>query len=142
VTQPTPEGTPKSRKTFGDWIGAICTGITNAFSSETCFVIVVIWLVVLYAFLFIDGYAKWNLGIGLFANTNGSNVELITGVGSMVMIARLHRGTAPHQKKQRKETEALKAEVARMAAILHHVHGDLQQPQRAEAAEVLHEDEK
>lgn len=103
-------------------ITRFCTGLTNAFGSETCFVLVVIWLAVVYAFLFVDGYTRWNLGIGLFSNSNGSNIELITGVGSMVMIRALHKGKTRHQQKSEAELARLHDRHDRHAAEIARLH--------------------
>lgn len=73
-------------KKFMNIIIKICFLVTGFASSPVLFVLILVWLVVLYAFLPIVGYTAWNSGIGLFGNTNGSNFELITGAGAMVML--------------------------------------------------------
>lgn len=76
----------------------ICSVTTNIASSPVLFVGILLWLGVLYAFLPIVGYAKWNSGIGLFGNSNGSNFELITGAGAMVMLGIQAKHHLDHKK--------------------------------------------
>jgi hypothetical protein len=89
----------------------ICSTVTNIASSPVLFVLILVWLIILYAFLPIVGYAKWNAGIGLFGNTNGSNFELITGAGAMVMLGL----QAKHNKAHKKSLDDLHAKVDRMS---------------------------
>jgi hypothetical protein len=73
------------------FIVKMCFAITNAVGSIPAFVITILALIFVYALLFIQGFVKWNDGVGLFSNTFGSDVELITGIGSMVMLNVLHK---------------------------------------------------
>lgn len=74
---------------------------------EVTFVIVVITLLIVYGALLVQGYHKWNTGIGLFSNTNGSNLELITGVGSMYLL----RETRKLRKAHKEDNDALHAKL-------------------------------
>ena len=88
-------------------IALICEDLTNLMGHEVTFLIVVISLLVVYGALLIQGYHKWNTGIGLFSNTNGSNLELITGVGSMYLL----RETRKLRKAHKQDNEALHAKL-------------------------------
>ena len=88
-------------------IALICEDLTNIMGHEVTFLIVVIALIGVYGALIIQGYTKWNTGIGLFSNTNGSNLELITGVGSMYLL----RETRKLRKSHKQDNDALHAKL-------------------------------
>lgn len=115
------EGTPPPGG-FGGFITRVCTGLTNACGSEWCFIAVMIWLIVVYVFLPIDGYARWNLGIGLFSNSNGSNLELVTGVGSMVMIRSIRKHQAESRRHQHRHAQELARLHERFDELVHREH--------------------
>lgn len=98
------------KKLSGVIVG-ICKTITDATGSITAFVIVMLWLVYLYILLPIQGFAKWNSGIGLFGNTNGSNVELITGVGSVLLLNLGAKKAKQHHEEMKKLASAHHQEV-------------------------------
>lgn len=88
---------------MSQFITKICLTITNAFGSIPAFVLVIIALTYVFVMLFIQGFNKWNTGIGLFSNSLGSDVELITGVGSMVLLNQAHQ----QRKKQNKKLDQI-----------------------------------
>lgn len=82
-------------------ISLICQDLVDVVGHPFTFITVLLILVGVYVMLALQGYNKWNNGIGLFSNTNGSNFELLTGVGSMYLLAEARR--------QRKHDKADKA---------------------------------
>ena len=94
----------------------VCSIVTNFASSPVLFVLILLWLVVLYAFLPIVGYQAWNAGIGLFGNTNGSNFELITGAGAMVMLGIQAKAHKKHTQETKARDEAHQSELQALHA--------------------------
>lgn len=75
----------------------------NIMGNVWTFVASILFVVVIYLLLFIQGYQKWNITTGLFSNTLESSFELITGIGAIVAVVSLHQA----HKKSHKETMAL-----------------------------------
>lgn len=87
--------------------------------SPWTFMLVIVLLAIVYAQLPIEGFQKWNTGIGLFMNTNGSNFELLTGVGAGLAvfskISKHHKKIEETQAKHHKEV---------MKVLKEHIHVD------------------
>lgn len=68
----------------------------NIVGNVWTFVACLIFVVVLFLLIPIQGYSKWNLTTGLFSNTVESSFELITGVGAVVAVVSLHKKHKQH----------------------------------------------
>lgn len=82
-------------KRLSDLIINICKHINqDFFGSPWTFLAALVFVVGAYAFLPFQGFDRWNTGVGLFANSTGSNIELIVDIGiavTTVSIAKSHR---------------------------------------------------
>lgn len=56
----------------------------------------IVFVVILYLLLLVQGYSKWNLSTGLFGNDIESAYELITGTASVVAVVALHKTVKKH----------------------------------------------
>lgn len=82
-----------------DFIIRICRHINDDFfGSPWTFLGALIFVVGAYLFLPFQGFAKWNTGVGLFANSTGSNIELIVDIGIAVTTVAIRRGHIEHKK--------------------------------------------
>lgn len=91
---------------FGLWINDHIVG------NPITFVICIVAVILVYAIIPFQGYAKWNTGAGLFFNTLSSSFELITGVGAVVGVVALHKA----HKKQKKSLDDLHSKVDKLLA--------------------------
>ena len=107
MSQIEPPREPKSEEidekvgNFGMWVNDHIVG------NPITFVLCILAVVIVYAFVPLQGYAKWNTGVGLFFNTLSSSFELITGVGAVVGVVVLHKA----HKKQKKSLDDLHSKV-------------------------------
>lgn len=86
-------------KNFNNKVAKIATWINEqVVGSVVTFLICVLFVAVIYILMFIQGYTKWNTGVGLFSNTLESSFELITGVGAVVAVVSLHKKHKEHTK--------------------------------------------
>ena len=91
---------------FGMWVNDHIVG------NPITFVLCILAVILVYAVIPFQGYAKWNTGVGLFFNTLSSSFELITGVGAVVGVVVLHKA----HKKQKKSLDDLHSKVDKLLA--------------------------
>jgi low affinity Fe/Cu permease len=91
---------------FGMWVNDHIVG------NPITFVLCILAVIIVYAVVPFQGYAKWNTGVGLFFNTLSSSFELITGVGAVVGVVVLHKA----HKKQKKSLDDLHSKVDKLLA--------------------------
>ncbi|HUB93477.1 MAG TPA: hypothetical protein VMB52_03155 [Verrucomicrobiae bacterium] len=91
---------------FGMWVNDQIVG------NPITFVLCILAVVIVYAVIPFQGYAKWNTGVGLFFNTLSSSFELITGVGAVVGVVVLHKA----HKKQKKTLDELHSKIDKLLA--------------------------
>lgn len=91
---------------FGMWVNDHIVG------NPITFVLCIVAVILVYAVIPLQGYAKWNTGVGLFFNTLSSSFELITGVGAVVGVVVLHKA----HKKQKKSLDDLHGKVDQLLA--------------------------
>lgn len=91
---------------FGMWVNDHIVG------NPITFVLCILAVILVYAIIPFQGYAKWNTGAGLFFNTLSSSFELITGVGAVVGVVVLHKA----HKKQKKSLDDLHNKVDELLA--------------------------
>jgi hypothetical protein len=70
----------------------------NIVGNPWALIICILFVAVAYLSLGVQGYNKWNLSTGLFANDLESAYELITGTASVVAVVALHRSHTAHKK--------------------------------------------
>lgn len=99
-------------------ITAICFKINAYIGSPWTFLCVLIFVTLAYLVLPFQGYERWNTGIGLFANTTGSNAEFIIDVGIAVSAMAL-RKQSKDTKKSLARLHAKHDEHAANVAALH-----------------------
>lgn len=70
---------------FAAWVNEKIVG--NPITLIVC----ILFVIVLFVLIPIQGYGKWNITTGLFTNTLESSFELITGVAAVVAVVALHK---------------------------------------------------
>ncbi len=77
------------------WINEHILG--NPWSLVVC----ILFVVVVFSLIVVQGYSHWNLSTGLFANDAESAYELITGTASVVAVIALHKAHRDHRAEMR-----------------------------------------
>lgn len=117
--QPEPEGLGERLAAFANWFNEYVLG--SPWTYLACLAVVLL----VYAFVPVQGYGKWNLTTGLFFNTTSSSIELITGVGAVVGVYAVRRQQRKHHGQvqelhdaHREDIEALSAKIDGLAAAV------------------------
>lgn len=88
----------------------------NIVGSPWALIACILFVFTAYLLLVLQGYNKWNLSTGLFANDMESAYELITGTASVVAVVALHKTV----KKSREDTNTHNAEIK----LIHQKHSE------------------